>query len=412
MKRFIPICFLILSTASVFAQTSTKKGIQFFEGSWQQLLAEASKTNKMVFIDVYTDWCGPCKYMDKFVFTEQAIGDKYNTTFLNYKIDAEKGEGRDIARKYNVRAYPTYLFLNHSGDLVYKVVGEREKAPFIKVADEALKAADDNNNFAHLEKTYNGGNRDPLFLRNYLDQLSAMNMDNTAVLDAYFKTIPPGQLQEEATLLYLANQLSGKQSAALGHLIRHYDKLSITSKEKTRNRLFEKVVRNAAGSALTAKRLNEYLELMAFGKKLYGLNEKQVELLNRLDLMYSTTTLDHQGIKNAGYKIAAQLFSIPTEAIRAEDKRRYDKIMQPFLSGEKDSTKTPGFEEEKKYLVNQYSREITEKLYTAAKAFSQLPVTEQKALEDALKWAKRCRELQPDAKVFVELVSTLEPLVP
>ncbi|MDR6782798.1 thiol-disulfide isomerase/thioredoxin [Pedobacter africanus] len=412
MKRFVPICFFLLYGASVFGQTSDKKGIQFFEGSWQQLLTQAAKTNKMIFIDVYTDWCGPCKYMDKFVFTEQAVGNKYNVTFINYKIDAEKGEGKNLAAKYNVRAYPTYLFLNSNGDLVHKVVGEREKKTFINIADEALKAGGDKFNLAHLEKTYHEGNRDPLFLRNYLDRLSAMNMDNTAVLDAYFKTIPKGQLGEDATLLYLANQLSGKQSASLDHLIRYYDKLSIASKEKTTNRLFEKVVRNAAGLALTEKRLTAYPDLMAFGKQLYGLTENQKAVMNRYDLMYYGLTRNYQGVKNAGYKMAAQPFAISADSLRAEDKRRFDKVMQPFISGEKDSTKTPGFEEEKKYLVNQYTMEIAEQLYTAAKAFADLPATEHQALADALKWAKRCRELKPDAKVFIDLVKTLEALAP
>ncbi|SMC94509.1 Thioredoxin [Pedobacter africanus] len=398
--------------ASLFGQTSEKKGIQFFEGSWQQLLAQAGKTNKMVFIDVYTDWCGPCKYMDKFVFTEQAVGNKYNLTFINYKIDAEKGEGKNLAMKYNVKAYPTYLFLNSKGDLVHKVVGEREKKTFINIADEAMKAGSDKNNLAHLEKTYHEGNRDPLFLRHYLDRLSAMNMDNTAVLDAYFKTISTGKLQEDATLVYLANQVSGKQSAALDHLIRYYDKLSISSKEKTTNRLFEKVVRNAAGLAITEKRLTVYPALMAFGRQLYGLTEKQKALVNRYDLMYYGLTRDYQGIKNAGYKIAARPFAIPADSLRAEDKRRYDKVMQPFISGEKDSTKTPGFEEEKKYLLNEYTMEIAEQLYTAAKAFTGLPPTEHQCLADALKWAKRCRELKPDAKVFTDLVQTLETLAP
>lgn len=412
MKRFVSICFFMWYGALVFGQASAKKGIQFFEGSWQQLLAQAGKTNKMVFVDVYTDWCGPCKYMDKFVFTEQAVGNKYNATFINYKIDAEKGEGKNLAAKYNVRAYPTYLFLSSNGDLVHKVVGEREKAPFINIADEALKAGGDKHNLAHLEKTYQEGNRDPLFLRNYLDRLSAMNMDNTVVLEAYFKTITPGQLQEDATLLYLASQLSGKQSAALDHLIRYYDKMSIASKEKTTNHLFEKIVRNAAGLALTEKRLTAYPDLMAFGRQLYGLTEKQKALINRYDLIYYSLTRNHQGIKNAGYKMAAQPFAIAPDSLRAEDKRRYNKVMQPFISGEKDSTKTPGFEEEKKYLLNQYTMEIAEQLYTAAKAFADLPATEHQALQDALKWARRCRELKPDAKVFIDLVQTLEPLVP
>lgn len=84
MKKFIPILFLIGYTSALLGQTSTKEGIKFFNGSWKELIEEARQKNQMIFVDVYTDWCGPCKYMDKFVFTEQTVADKYNTHLPKY----------------------------------------------------------------------------------------------------------------------------------------------------------------------------------------------------------------------------------------------------------------------------------------------------------------------------------------
>lgn len=56
-------------------------------------------------------WCGPCKMMDRNVFVKKSVGDYYNSTFVNARFDMEKGEGIEIAQKYMVRSYPTYLFL-------------------------------------------------------------------------------------------------------------------------------------------------------------------------------------------------------------------------------------------------------------------------------------------------------------
>jgi len=408
MKKLAPLLFLICHLSPLLAQNSTNDGIRFFNGSWNELLSEAGQKNQIIFVDVYTDWCGPCKYMDEFIFTEHTVADKYNTHFLNYKLDAEKGEGIALAKKFGVNAYPTFLFLNSDGYLVHKVVGEKEKGPFISDAEEALKAAADSNNLGNLEKKFNEGNHHPMFLKAYLSRLKDVNMDNGVVLDTYFNTLPNQQLLEDTTLLYLAQHVSGVKTTALTHLINHYDKMSIASKEKTTDRLFDQLVRNAGSRALKEKRLVEYVDLFTFGQKLYGLDDGQKSILNRIDLMYNVSIGDNEGLKKAGYLMAKIPFSIPDDLIRTEDKKRYDKVMQPFLSGEKDSTRTSGFEQEKKFLVNLYTREITEQLYTAAKAFSQLPASEDQALRDALKWARRCSELQPEIPALQDLVKELE----
>lgn len=404
MKKLLLFCYLIFPAWSAWAQT----GIQFFKGSWKEVLNEAQQQQKMVFVDVYTEWCGPCKYMDRAVFTDADVARKYAAHFIAYKLDAEKGEGVELARRYNVGAYPTFLFLNSGGYLVHKVTGEREKIPFTALADAAVQAGADKNNPGNLEKLFAAGERDPQFLLTYLRRLAEADLDNAEVLDAYFKTIPSPVLEDDSTLLFLARHVNGTRTATLIYLIDHYHRLSDTSKAKVTGHLFEKLVRNGAGTALKDKRLLEYNALLTFGRQLYGLNAGQQAFLNRLDLLYSSLTRNYDLLKKAGYIMATRPFAVTMDAIRAEDKRRYDKIMQPFLSGEKDSTKMPDFAEEKKIVTRIYSREISDQLYTAANAFAQLPYTEKQALADALLWAKRCDALMPDNKAFVDLIKELE----
>nr|WP_295870591.1 thioredoxin family protein [uncultured Chitinophaga sp.] len=403
MKKLVFFCYLMVSCSTAAAQT----GIPFFKGSWKELLDEARLQHKMIFVDVYTEWCGPCKYMDREVFTDAGVGRKYADRFIAYKLDAEKGEGVTLARKYNVGAYPTFLFLNSGGYLVHKAVGERDKALFTELADAAVQAGADKNNPGNLEKIFAEGNREPKFLREYLSRLAAADLDNSEVLDAYFATIPSQVLNNDSTLLFLARQVNGTRSAALVYLMDHYHLLNNASKAQVTDRLFDKLVRKGAGAALTERRLVEYNALLAFGKQLYGLNAGQQALLNRLDLLYSTLVRDYSLLKKAGYKMAGNLSGVPMDSIRLEDKRRYDKIMQPFLNGEKDSTKIPGFAEEKKIIAQIYSREISDQLYTAAHAFAQLPPSEKQALADALRWARRCDALMPDNKGILDLIQQL-----
>ena len=58
------------------------QGVLFFPGTWKQAIAKAKTENKPLFVDFYTDWCGPCKKMDKEVFTDAKVAEFYNTNFI------------------------------------------------------------------------------------------------------------------------------------------------------------------------------------------------------------------------------------------------------------------------------------------------------------------------------------------
>ncbi|MBK8609160.1 MAG: thioredoxin family protein [Chitinophagaceae bacterium] len=95
-----------------------EKGIQFMEESWTKALAAAKKQNKMIFLDAYTSWCGPCKMLKRNTFPDPAAGEFFNTNFINVAIDMEKGEGPAVAEKFSVNAYPTLIFADSDGNLI------------------------------------------------------------------------------------------------------------------------------------------------------------------------------------------------------------------------------------------------------------------------------------------------------
>src|SRR5476651_1800653 len=113
-KLTLVLALTTLIACSAFAQINFNKDIK-----WADALAQAKETHKLIFLDMYTDWCGPCKEMDKDVFPMQAVGDVFNSSFINYKLDAEKGEGPAVKKKYDVASYPNYLFVDGEGTLIY-----------------------------------------------------------------------------------------------------------------------------------------------------------------------------------------------------------------------------------------------------------------------------------------------------
>ena len=94
MKRLIlhllPVFLFLAITQSLHAQ---KSSITFFDGSWSEALTKARTESKLIFVDAYTSWCGPCKLMSNKVFTDKKVGKFYNDNFINVKLDVEKGEG-------------------------------------------------------------------------------------------------------------------------------------------------------------------------------------------------------------------------------------------------------------------------------------------------------------------------------
>ena len=120
MKKLLSILFLALLTLPAFAEGD---GVNFFEGSFRQALAKAMKEKKMVMLDAYTSWCGPCKVLKNKVFPNKELGAYINEHFVSIGVDMEAGEGPALANMYPVEGYPTILFLDASGKIKKKVLG-------------------------------------------------------------------------------------------------------------------------------------------------------------------------------------------------------------------------------------------------------------------------------------------------
>lgn len=142
MKRvlWLPVLLLMLTVGLVQAaapgHTEPRKpepGIQFTNASWAQILKKAKAEKKVIFLDAYASWCGPCKVLQKNVFTRKEVGDYFNKQFINVKMDMEKGEGPALAQRYPLEAYPTLLFIDGDGRVLKKVVGVQSPENLIAI---------------------------------------------------------------------------------------------------------------------------------------------------------------------------------------------------------------------------------------------------------------------------------------
>ena len=217
MKKILLIYVGILCSALVFGQTNFQKL------TLNEACEKAKAEGKMVFVDLYTSWCGPCKVMAADVFPNVQLGEFMNKHFVCVKYDTGAEEdGKVLAQKFNVQAYPTFLLLNTAQGLENQIVGATiDPSEFKKMVEEAMSAS-----IASLGKQYAEGNRDASFLTNYLQELLKAQMIAEAqeVRAELFKVVPDAQKSNRKKRECYDNQvLSPICSEPMDFLFAHFD---------------------------------------------------------------------------------------------------------------------------------------------------------------------------------------------
>ncbi len=218
----------ILTLSMVWAQV--KGGIQFFTGSWSQLLQEAQKQRRPIFVDVYAEWCGPCKMLERSTFPNPDLGAYTTKHYIAYRLDGEKGEGPRIANQYRVRAYPTMLFLDPSGKELGRQVGFVDAPTLLRIMQNYYSTfdksrSDKSPSWETFQESYGvylstltnqawGPSFTPTY-QTWHDYLQNKDYENAQKLIATL----PSPLQE--TLGALTRHAKGEQEPALRTL--HYD---------------------------------------------------------------------------------------------------------------------------------------------------------------------------------------------
>jgi thiol-disulfide isomerase/thioredoxin len=241
MKR--SVCMLIMLSLLLLCgavSPAVAQGIQFEHGKWEEVKALAKKENKLIFVDFYTDWCAPCKVMATTIFPQKEVGDFFNKNFISVQIDAEKGEGPGLAKKYNVAGYPTLAFTNAGEEVVYKVLGSADAKEFIDQATIALTPSSD---YPVLKEKYEKDELSREDLYRYLLLVKAKGDDKAAgdVFDKYFalNTLVSADMYKMIT-----SYNHSSKTPAFAYLEQHRaDFAAVAGKEKVEEYIHEFLIR-------------------------------------------------------------------------------------------------------------------------------------------------------------------------
>ena len=190
--------------------------------------AKAKAEGKMIFVDLYTSWCVPCKMMADHIFPDLALGQFMNERFVCVKYDAEQeGDGKALAEKFAVQSYPTFLILNTEQELENQIVGGVEKPDEFRVKVEvALNAS-----MATLSRRFEEGEREVVFLRDYLRELLRSYMLDQAkvVCDAFLTSVPDKEKTDwDSWFVFEDDALTSWGTPSFDYLLSHFEQFGNT----------------------------------------------------------------------------------------------------------------------------------------------------------------------------------------
>ena len=182
-----------------FSEVTTQK-------EWQQTLKQAGKQGKLIFVDVYTDWCGWCVKMENEVYSKAPVSDYYNEHFINVKINAEKGDGPDIMDNYEIGGYPAYLFVNSAGEAVHSSGGYQEVADFRSLGEGAVMIFE---KMPAMEEKFEAGTMELEKMANFASAVASAGNDELLdrVVSRYFEELPKKKRFSQEAFEVFSNKL-------------------------------------------------------------------------------------------------------------------------------------------------------------------------------------------------------------
>jgi thiol-disulfide isomerase/thioredoxin len=243
MRFSFTLTLIAFCTLSLSAQ-----GIEFFHGTWAEALEKAKSEEKLIFVDAFASWCGPCKRMAAQTFPDPKAGEFFNANFLNLKIDMEKPENAEFAGKYPVNSYPTLMFIDATGKVIMKEVGGKTVDQLLETGKKALGKNDKSVDF---EKKYAEGDRDPKMLFDYVRSLNAAGKPSLKITNEYLKT--QQDLSSEFNLKFILEGAVEADSRVFDLLVKNRAQIIAVSSEEAVNARVEKACKNTVAKAIEFK---------------------------------------------------------------------------------------------------------------------------------------------------------------
>lgn len=296
MRKKIFVFLVALLGLAIQMNAQTTEGMKFCkEGTkFAEAVAQAKAEKKMVFLDCYTSWCGPCKMMARDIFPQKKVGDFMNPKFICIKIDMEKGEGPSLTQKFQVSAFPTFIIFNSDAQEIGRFLGGSDADGFI---DRVKKASIDNGSI-DMDKQWEQGNRDEAFLKQYLTSLGNAYKNQRAndVAEALLDPKAESFASDSASAMIFMRYINNPFSKAFIYTAKHPNDLKKTLGETPVDMKLQSVWRGFVRQVLKTDGDKQTLDMDLLNKWVALMEECNVS--NRDELRLDVLITANQKTKN------------------------------------------------------------------------------------------------------------------
>lgn len=396
---------LIISLLIVFGfRFGYSQGIEFETGTWEEVLHKAVETQKPIFVDVYTTWCGPCKIMNNKVFPLEEVGNMYNSNFICYKVDAEKGEGVKIAKEFEVRSYPTYLFLNTGGSLIMRTMGSMSPEKFLDLAISVKNELGNPKSLFDWEQEYAQKKSDTAFLKSYMEKRALLGKSNAELFDEYLSLLPDNQRISKEIVEIYQREMDNIKINSLAYKNLQDNKAKFFKLNQNIYSIMTYAIRSSLYEAIANKDEQLLKEIIEANEKLPKIAEPRRKEELYMDYYKGTNNMEKYILYATTY-CETYLMTVSLDSIA-----KADEMKLRIFDGQKKLLETILEPAEIEVLRNsmahilrdKYSGELND---IAWKFFEK--VTDLESLNNALSWSKRSLDIYPNNFMYLDTYANL-----
>lgn len=216
---------IVFSFLPLLLNAQDKIGIEFDEkSSWDHIKEEAKRNKKFIFLDCYTTWCGPCKAMDRDIYSSPKVGYYMNNNFISVKVQMDHTkwdskrikrwyvEARDIMNENEVKVFPTYLIFSPKGKMIYRDQGIKNIDDFLAIGSNALRYYVKLNKYLLGEKDYDTMPYIALTAKR-IGELKIANKVAREYINGYLFNLNKSKLYTKENIEFVANFVNSKDNS-------------------------------------------------------------------------------------------------------------------------------------------------------------------------------------------------------